>query len=91
MYVWGTIMKSLAAIFFLSLTLSVPAKAEETKSFWAKLVPDNSSALTLMDNGKSFFGQLFDDTKKTGKSLIDGGMDLINETGETIKSLGDGE
>lgn len=84
-------MKSLAAIFFLALALSAPAKAEETKSFWAKLVPDNSSALTLMDNSKSFLGQLLDDTQKTGKSLIDGGMDLINETGETIKSLGDGE
>lgn len=84
-------MKSLAAIFFLALALSAPAKAEETKSFWAKLVPDNSSALTLMDNSKSFLGQLLDDTKKTGKGLIDGGMDLINETGETIKSLGDGE
>ena len=84
-------MKSLAVIFFLALALSAPAKAEETKSFWAKLVPDNSSALTLMDNSKSFLGQLLDDTKKTGKSLIDGGMDLINETGETIKSLGYGE
>ena len=91
MYVWGTIMKSLAAMFFLSLTLSVPANAEETKSFWAKLVPDNSSAITLIENSKSSLGQLLDDTKKTSADLIDGGMDLIGKTGETIKSLGDGE
>lgn len=84
-------MKSWLMILVVSLSLSAPAQAEETKSFWAKLVPDNSSALSFMSNSKSFFGQLVDDTTKTGKSLIDGGIDLIGKTGDTIKSLGDSE
>ena len=80
-------MKHWLAILLFTLCLPVSALAEEKKSFWAKLVPDNSSAFEFVDNGKAFFGQLFDDGKKTGKTLIDGGKNLIEDTTDTIKSL----
>lgn len=84
-------MKSWVAIVIIAITLPVAASAEEKKSFWAKLLPDNSSALTVVDDGKAFFGQLFEDSKKTGKAIVDTGKDVIEGTGKTIKSLTTGE
>jgi len=75
------------AVFILTMSLPMSASAEEKKSFWAKLVPDNSSAFDFVDNGKTFFGQLFADSKKTGKALINSGKDVVEGTGDTIKSL----
>lgn len=80
-------MKSWLAIIVLIITIPLSAKAEESKGFWASLVPDNSSALTFVDSSKSFFGQLFEDTKSTGKALIDTGKNVIDGTGDTIKSI----
>ena len=84
-------MKQWLAILTITLALPSAALAEEKKSFWAKLVPDNSSALEFIDGGKEFAGQLFEDTKSTGQSLFSGGMNLIKKTGDTIKSLGGDE
>lgn len=83
----GAIMKNWLAIALIALIIPVAAQAEEKKSFWAKLVPDNSSALDFLDNTKTFAGNLFEDTKETGKALLNGGMGIIENTGETIKSL----
>lgn len=80
-------MKNWLAIALIALTIPVAAQAEETKSFWAKLVPDNSSALNFLDDTKTFAGNLLGDTKETGKALFNGGMGLLQETGETIKLL----
>ena len=82
-------IRCVALLFALSMPMS--ANAEETKSFWAKLVPDNSTALDFVDNGKAFFGQLFEDGKQTGKALINTGKDVIDGTGETIKSITTGD
>ena len=79
------------AVFVLAMSLPMSVSAQEKKSFWAKLVPDNSTALDFVDNSKTFFGQLFEDTKQTGKALIDGGKDVISDTGDTIKSLTSGD
>lgn len=79
------------AAFILAMSLPINASAEEKKSFWAKLVPDNSSAFDFVDNGKTFFGQLFEDSKKTGKSLINSGKDVVEGTSDTIKSLTTGD
>ena len=83
--------KVCCAVFVLAMSLPMVAHAEEKKSFWAKLVPDNSSAFDFVDDGKTFFGQLFEDTKQTGKALIDGGKDVLEGTGDTIKSLTSGD
>ena len=80
-------MKSSLAIMFVVMCVPLSANAEETKGFWASLVPDNSSAFTFVETSKSFFGQLFEDGKTTGKDLMDGGKDLIDTTGDTIKSI----
>lgn len=79
------------AAFILAMSLPINASAEEKKSFWAKLVPDNSSAFDFVDNGKTFFGQLFEDSKKTGKALINSGKDVVEGTSDTIKSLTTGD
>ena len=80
-------MKQWLTIILFTISVPVTAVAEEKKSFWAKLVPDNSSAFEFVDNGKAFFGQLFEDSKDTGKKLIDGGKNVIDDTADTIKSL----
>ena len=80
-------MKSLFVAMVIAICLPASVKAEETKGFWASLVPDNSSALGFVENTKSFFGQFFEDSKNTGKTLIDGGIDVIDATGDTIKSI----
>ena len=84
-------MKTYLMAIFIVLATSSLAKAEEKKGFWASLVPDNSSALSIVEGGKNFFGQLLEDSKDTGKALIDGGKNVIENTGDTIKSLTDGE
>ena len=84
-------MKTYLMAIFIVLATSSLAKAEEKKGFWASLVPDNSSALSIVEGGKSFLGQLLEDSKDTGKALIDGGKNVIENTGDTIKSLTDGE
>lgn len=84
-------MKTYLMAIFIVLATSSMAKAEEKKGFWASLVPDNSSALSIVEGGKSFLGQLLEDSKDTGKALIDGGKNVIENTGDTIKSLTDGE
>lgn len=84
-------MKTYLMAIFIVLATSSVAKAEEKKGFWASLVPDNSSALSIVEGGKSFLGQLLEDSKDTGKALIDGGKNVIENTGDTIKSLTDGE
>lgn len=84
-------MKSWIAIILIVTALPVAASAEEKKSFWAKLLPDNSSALTVVDDGKAFFGQLFEDSKQTGKAIVDTGKNVIDSTGKTIKSLTTGD
>lgn len=89
---WGVmVMKSYLIAIFIGLATVTAAKAEEKKGFWASLVPDNSSALTIVEGSKDFLGQLLEDSKKTGKALIDGGKDVIENTGDTIKSLTNGE
>lgn len=80
-------MKSWFAIFITAIFLPSAALAEESKSFWAKLLPDNSSALDFVDDGKAFLGQLLKDGKDTGQTLIESGKGIIDKTGETIKSL----
>ena len=84
-------MKTYLMAIFIVLATSSLAKAEEKKGFWASLVPDNSSALSIVEGGKNFLGQLLEDSKDTGKALIDGGKKVIENTGDTIKSLTDGE
>ena len=84
-------MKTYLMAIFIVLATSSLAKAEEKKGFWASLVPDNSSALSIVEGGKSFLGQLLEDSKDTGKAIIDGGKNVIENTGDTIKSLTDGE
>ena len=84
-------MKTYLMAIFIVLATSSVAKAEEKKGFWASLVPDNSSALSIVEGGKSFLGQLLEDSKDTGKAIIDGGKNVIENTGDTIKSLTDGE
>ena len=84
-------MKTYLMAIFIVLATSSFAKAEEKKGFWASLVPDNSSALSIVEGGKNFLGQLLEDSKDTGKALIDGGKNVIENTGDTIKSLTDGE
>ena len=84
-------MKTYLMAILIVLATSSVAKAEEKKGFWASLVPDNSSALSIVEGGKSFLGQLLEDSKDTGKALIDGGKNVIENTGDTIKSLTDGE
>jgi len=84
-------MKTYLMAIFIVLATSSLAKAEEKKGFWASLVPDNSSALSIVEGGKNFLGQLLEDSKDTGKALIDGGKNVIENTGDTIKSLTDGE
>lgn len=84
-------MKTYLMAIFIVLATSSMAKAEEKKGFWASLVPDNSSALSIVEGGKNFLGQLLEDSKDTGKALIDGGKNVIENTGDTIKSLTDGE
>lgn len=84
-------MKTYLMAIFIVLATSSLAKAEEKKGFWASLVPDNSSALAIVEGGKNFLGQLLEDSKDTGKALIDGGKNVIENTGDTIKSLTDGE
>ena len=81
------ILSSVMKISIILFALSGTAQADEKKGFWASLVPDNSSALDFVDTGKSFFGQLFEDSKNTGKSLFNSGKTMIENTGETIKSL----
>ena len=80
-------MKSLLAIILTVLFLPSASFAQESKSFWAKLVPDNSSALDFVDDSKAFFGQLFEDGKDTGSAIIESGKNVIDKTGDTIKSL----
>lgn len=84
-------MKTYLMAIFIVLATSSLAKTEEKKGFWASLVPDNSSALSIVEGGKNFLGQLLEDSKDTGKALIDGGKNVIENTGDTIKSLTDGE
>ena len=84
-------MKTYLMAIFIVLATSSLAKAEEKKGFWASLVPDNSSALSIVEGGKNFLGQLLEDSKDTGKALIDGGKNVIENTSDTIKSLTDGE
>ena len=84
-------MRAYLLAIFIVIATSTMAKAEEKKGFWASLVPDNSSALTIVEGGKSFFGQLFEDGKDTGKVILNTGKDVIESTGETIKSLTNGE
>lgn len=84
-------MKTYLMAIFIVLATSSLAKAEEKKGFWASLVPDNSSALSIVEGGKNFLGQLLEDSKDTGKALIDGGKNVIENTGDTIKSLTNGE
>ena len=78
-------------LFIAAMLLPMHASAEEKKSFWAKLVPDNSSAFDFVDDGKAFFGQLLEDSKETGKALITTGKNAIDSTGETLKSLTKGD
>ena len=75
------------------LPLSAMAADEDTKKkgFWESLVPDNSSAITIVNKGKSFFGQLFEDTKDTGKTLLDGGKSIVNTTTDKVKDITTGE
>lgn len=80
-------MKHWVAIFIIAISLPVSASAEENKSFWAKLVPDNSSALDVVDKSKAFFNNLLSDTKQTGKALIEGGKDVLEYTDDTLNSL----
>lgn len=84
-------MRAYLLAIFIVIAASSMAKAEEKKGFWASLVPDNSSALKFVEGGKSFLGQLFEDGKDTGKVIIDTGKDMIESTGETIKSLTNGD
>ncbi|MGC6517688.1 MAG: hypothetical protein ACON49_06635 [Candidatus Puniceispirillaceae bacterium] len=84
-------MKYFMSICIIAFLLPANARAEESKGFWASLVPDNSSALGFVDNTKTFFGQLFEDSKATGKAIIDTGADVVEETGNTIKSLTTGD
>lgn len=88
----GCIVKQfvMAAIICLALPTAAIAQ-EEKKGFWASLVPDNSSAVKVIGAGKDFFGQLFTDTADTGKVLLNKGKEMIDATGETIKSVTDGE
>ena len=80
-------MKNWLAVFIIAMCLPLSAKAEEEKGFWASLVPDNSSALTIMEDGKAFFAQLFEDGKDTGKVIIEGGKNIVTGTGDVIKSI----
>lgn len=80
-------MKNWLAVFIIAMCLPLSAQAEEEKGFWASLVPDNSSALTIMEDGKAFFGQLFEDSKDTGKVIIEGGKNIVTGTGDVIKSI----
>ena len=66
-------------------------RTRREKGFWASFVPDNSSAVKVIGAGKDFFGQLFTDTADTGKVLLNKGKEMIDATGETIKSVTDGE
>lgn len=84
-------MKASLVAIFIVIASSAMTKAEEKKGFWASLVPDNSSAIGIVEGGKSFLGQLLEDGKDTGKIIIDGGRNMIESTGETIKSLTNGE
>lgn len=80
-------MKQLFAVILFVLAVPFSAMAEEEKGFWASLVPDNSSAIEFVESSKSFFGQLFKDTKDTGSDLIEGGKNIIESTGDKVKSL----
>ena len=88
-------MKKFVALLFVCLWMPLSALAEEDvakeKGFWESLVPDNSSAIEFVDKSKVFFGQLFDDTKDTGKTLIDGGKSLIDTTTEKVKDITSGD
>ena len=88
-------MKKIIAMLFICLCLPLSAMAaDETtkeKGFWESLVPDNSSAIGIVDKGKSFFGQLFQDTKDTGKTLLDNGKSIVNSTTDKVKDITSGE
>ena len=88
----GCIVRQFVMTVIICLALPSTAIAqEEKKGFWASLVPDNSSAVKVVGAGKDFFAQLFTDTADTGKVLLNKGKEMIDATGETIKSVTDGE
>lgn len=88
-------MKKLIALLVICFWMPFSAMAEEEgakkKGFWASLVPDNSSAIEFVDQSKSFFGKLFEDTKDTGKTLLDGGKSIIDTTADKVKDITTGE
>lgn len=83
-------MKSKLAILAVVIFMPFAALAEEEtkKGFWASLVPDNN---TVVETGKTIFGQIFRDTRDTGKVILEGGKSVITSTGEKIKDLAGGE
>ena len=90
-----SIMKKLIALIFVCLWMPLAAVAQEDgtqkKGFWESLVPDNSSAIEFVDQSKNFFGQLFEDTKDTGKVLLDGGKSIIGSTADKVKEITTGD
>ena len=97
MIMWGdmSIMKKFIAVLCVCFWMPLAAFADENgtqkKGFWASLVPDNSSAIEFVDQSKTFFGKLFEDTKDTGKTILDGGKSIIDTTADKVKDITSGE